>query len=233
MMKVAGSSYCKAYGAYKAYRAWSLAGAILLAAAAGPCHAQGGALVDFGGQALSAEAQRVARMAYEAGDARGRAFAVVDKKEARLHVFAADGHLAGSTPVLLGLARGDTSAPGVGRKVSTGIPAGERTTPAGRFDSEPGHNLAGEAIVWFDYEAALAIHRLRPGAPGERRAERLASATPDDNRISLGCVVVSGDFFDRVVQPQLGRGRAVVYVLPELAAPPDRAVALNGADGRL
>lgn len=191
------------------------------------------ALADFRGQPASAEARRTAQQAFEAGDARGRPFAIVDKKEARIHVFGADGRLAGSSPVLLGLARGDFSAPGVGQRVTTGIPPAQRTTPAGRFDSEPGHNLNGEAIVWFDYEAALAIHRLRPGAPGERRAERLASASPDDNRISLGCVVVSGAFFDRVVQPQLGRSRAVVYVLPETAALSERAVALNGGSDRL
>lgn len=175
------------------------------------------ALVDFRGQPASDQARGMARQAFETGDARGRPFAIVDKKEARIHVFGADGRLAGSSPVLLGLARGDFSAPGVGQRVATGIPLAQRTTPAGRFDSEPGHNLSGEAIVWFDYEAALAIHRLRPGTPGERRAERLASASPDDNRVSLGCVVVSGAFFDTVVQPLLGRGRAVVYVLPEMA----------------
>ena len=90
-----------------------------------------------------------------------------------------------------------------------------RTTPAGRFVSEPGRNLTGEAIVWVDYTARLAIHRLRPAAAYERRPERLASSTPDDNRITLGCVVVEPAFFDTVVAPTLGTGYGVVYVLPE------------------
>jgi hypothetical protein len=33
--------------------------------------------------------------------------------------------------------------------------------------------------------------------------------------VSLGCVVVPGEFFDRVVWPAFGQGAGVVYVLPE------------------
>ena len=67
----------------------------------------------------------------------------------------------------------------------------------------------------MDYAAQLAIHRLRPADPRERRAERLASASADDNRISLGCVVVPVGFYESVVAPSLGKSRGVVYVLPE------------------
>jgi hypothetical protein len=88
-------------------------------------------------------------------------------------------------------------------------------TPAGRFASRPGRNDKGEAIVWVDYGASLAIHRLRPAPAQERRPARLASATPDDNRISLGCIVVPETFYDAVVGPILGSDRSVVYVLPE------------------
>ena len=171
--------------------------------------------VDFAGEAASEEARTLAQWSWASGDTRGRPFAVVDKKDARLFVFSAGGRLIGAAPALLGLARGDDSAPGVGRKVATGIPRQERTTPAGRFDSEPGHNLSGEAIVWVDYDAAVAIHRLRPAAASQRRPQRLASDSPADNRISLGCVVVDEAFYDQVVAPTLGRQRGVVYVLPE------------------
>jgi hypothetical protein len=170
---------------------------------------------DFRGESASEEARAVAHWSLASGDTRGRPFAVVDKKDARLFVFSASGRLVGAAPALLGLARGDDSAPGVGRKVSTGIPREERTTPAGRFDSEPGHNISGEAIVWIDYDAAVAIHRLRPAAASQRRPQRLASGSPADKRISLGCVVVDEAFYDQVVAPTLGRQRGVVYVLPE------------------
>jgi hypothetical protein len=171
--------------------------------------------VDFRGQPASQDARALAQWSFASGDTQGRPFAVVDKKDARLFVFSADGRLVGAAPALLGLARGDDSAPGVGRKVSTGIPREERTTPAGRFESEPGHNISGEAIVWIDYDAAVAIHRIRPTPAAERRPQRLASETPADNRISLGCVVVDAAFYDQVVGPTLGRQRGVVYVLPE------------------
>ena len=174
--------------------------------------------VDFRGEAASPEARAMARVAFEEFDAKGRPFAVVDKKEAKLFVFNADGQLVGAASALLGLARGDSVAPGVGQMVSTGIPPGLRTTPSGRYDSQPGPNLKGETVIWVDYDAAFAIHRLRPSPAYERRAERLASPSPDDNRISLGCVVVAGEFFDRVVAPVLGHGAGVVYVLPEPAA---------------
>jgi hypothetical protein len=45
----------------------------------------------------------------------------------------------------------------------------------------------------------------------------MASADPRDKRISAGCVVVPVAFFDSVVSPVLGRGEAVVYVLPEVS----------------
>ena len=186
--------------------------------------------VDFRGEAASTEARAMARVAFEDFDAKGRPFAVVDKKDAKLFVFNADGQLVGAAPALLGLARGDSVAPGVGQMVSTGIPPALRTTPSGRYDSQPGPNLKGETVLWVDYDAAFAIHRLRPSPAYERRAERLASASPDDNRISLGCVVVAGEFFDRVVAPVLGHGASVVYVLPE---PAPAAMAQNTSASRL
>ena len=170
---------------------------------------------DFADVRPSGDARRVAEWAFEHRDAQGRPVAVVDKRNARIYVFGADGRLRGTTPVLLGLARGDKSAPGIGEMAGGYIPAGMRTTPAGRFDSEPGHNATGESIVWVDYDAAFAIHRLRPAPAVERRPARLNSDTPDDNRISQGCVIVPGDFFDQVVATTLGRERGVVYVLPD------------------
>lgn len=172
------------------------------------------AAVDFRGEPASADARALADWAFDTRNPLGKPFAVVDKKDARLYIFHANGQLAGATAALLGQTPGDTSVPGVGTRVSS-LGLHERTTPAGRFDSEPGRNHRGEAIVWFDYDAALAIHRLRPAAASQRRPERLASSTPEDNRISLGCVVVEPAFYDSVVAATLGRQRGVVYVLPE------------------
>jgi hypothetical protein len=174
---------------------------------------------DAGMALVSASASTDARQAFrwvmDARDNQGLPFVIVDKKGGRIFVFDAAGQLRGASPALLGLAPGDQSIPGIGQRSVASLRADERTTPAGRFLSEPGHNLQGEAIVWIDYEAKLAIHRLRPAPAAERRAERLASATPDDNRISMGCVVVPVSFYETVIGPMLGKSHSVVYVLPD------------------
>lgn len=161
------------------------------------------------------EADRAARWVQQSGDHVGRPFAVVDKQTARLFVYTADGRLARASPALTGQTRGDHALPGTGSKPLSQITVEERTTPSGRFASEPGRNLDDEDIVWLDYDAGLAIHRLRSGRAEAARKRSLASATPDDNRATLGCVVVPVAFYEQVVQPLLGRQRGVVYVLPE------------------
>lgn len=201
------------------------AGALLCAAlglaapAAATPRSGGGA--DFGNQHAAGEVRALARWTMQTADHTELPFAIVDKKNARIYVFDRAGRLRGASPVLLGQAIGDDSAPGVGEHAQSGkVPLRERTTPAGRFDSEPGRNRHGEYVVWVDYESAFAIHRLRPGASQRQRQMRLASTTPRDNRASYGCVVVPVRFYLDVVSPLLGRGHGVVYVLPE-QGPPD------------
>ena len=169
--------------------------------------------------AVSADAREVAGWVLDSDDHRGRPFAIVDKKDARIYVFEPHGPLIGAAPVLLGLTQGDRDAvPRIGERPIASLTLGERTTPAGRFDTEPGRNDKGEAIVWFDYDAALAIHRLRPAPAHERRPQRLQSSDPAERRISFGCIVVPVDFYEQVVAPSLGSQRGVVYVLPETAS---------------
>lgn len=166
----------------------------------------------------SAAAQGISRTARPvAADARdGRPFAIVDKRAATLAVYDAEGRLLGRAPALLGLTPGDGEVPGSRGKLPASLTPQERTTPAGRFEAQPGHNLHGERIVWVDYDASLAIHRLRPAPARERRPERLASANPQDHRITLGCIVVDPEFFERVVLATLGSDRGgLVYILPE------------------
>lgn len=165
--------------------------------------------------ALSAQARQVHAWVLDTQDQQGMPFALIDKAAARLHLFDAQGVLQASSPVLLGLARGDHSVPGIGERKLSEILPHERTTPAGRFVSEPGRNLQGEDIVWIEYDTAVSLHRVRANQPSERRLQRLASATAADNRISYGCVNVPAAFYNRHVAPTWGQERAVVYVLPE------------------
>jgi hypothetical protein len=170
---------------------------------------------DFAAQLPSHDARHVVDWVMASQDHTGLPFAIVDKKAARLYVFDADGRLQGVSAALLGLAPGDHGDPNLNQRDLSRLARHERTTPAGRFIAQPGRNVRGEPVVWVDYGAALAIHRLRPAPAHERRPARLDSATPADNRISLGCVVVPVDFYVNTVEPLLGRSRSVVYILPE------------------
>lgn len=165
--------------------------------------------------ALTAETRETLAWVLASRDHGGKPFMVVDKRAAQVSVFNARGQLLGAAPALLGMATGDVDAPGNGMKPVSQIKPDDRITPAGRFATEPGRGLRGDAIVWFDYDAGLAIHRVRPGAAEQARTQRLAGQVASAQRVSLGCVVLSPAFFDAVVQPSLGRQRGVIYVLPE------------------
>jgi hypothetical protein len=170
-------------------------------------------------ETLSGEARSLAAWVRRTRDAAGKPWVVVDKKAARMHVHDARGRLLASTPVLLGATPGDHSVPGVGERAQAGLVGpDERTTPAGRYDTQPGTNIDGESIVWLDWDAALAIHRLRPGRAHGLRQARLQGRDPQGRRLSLGCVVVPVDFYLQVVEPLLGKAAGVVYVLPEVKA---------------
>jgi hypothetical protein len=190
---------------------WARAAAWVLALASGA-----GAWAGAPDVVPSGEARDFIAWVQRSGDANGRPFAVVDKQRAAIHVYDARGRLQGTSVVLLGATFGDHSVPGVGERAQLGqVRADERTTPAGRFDAVPGTNLSGEHVVWADYASAFAIHRLRPGRSWKVRAARMDTPSPADNRVSLGCVIVPVAFYTDVVQRVLGRGRSVVYVLPE------------------
>jgi hypothetical protein len=163
----------------------------------------------------SSDARYVEHWIREKRDDHGHPFVIVDKRAARIYVFGAGGGLVGMSPTLLGQARGDIPVPGAGQKDPSRLLPYERKTPAGRFESMPGRNLHGEAVVWVDYDTGIAIHRVRPGYSQTQRLNSLASADADDKRLSLGCVVVPEDFFRSVVLPTLGHVHGTIYVLPE------------------
>ncbi len=195
------------------HAAGSTAWIALAASAAGTAHA---APDKFAATHPSVEATQLVGWVMQKKDAQGKPFAVVDKRNAHLYVFRADGQLAGDSPILLGSARGDDIAPHVGEHAQTGnVPPEERTTPAGRFEASPGRNAQGENIVWVDYDSAFAIHRVRPGFSYQARNSRLASAQVAGRRVSWGCVVVPVAFYQQVVDRVLGTAHSVVYVLPE------------------
>jgi hypothetical protein len=164
----------------------------------------------------SRDAQHVADWVVDSGDNHGMVFMIVDKKDAKVFAFDADGQLRGAAPALLGLGVGDDTIPGIGQRKLSDVRPKERVTQAGRFISSLAINLHGKDILWLDYESSLSLHRVITTRPQDRRLERLATPTPLDNRISFGCINVPVKFFDNVVNPAFTGTSGVVYVLPEI-----------------
>lgn len=195
-------------------------------------------LADFGSESPSPDARHLANWIAHTRDNENSDFILVDKRDAKTYVFDAHARLLGASPVLLGAAVGDESVPGIGTRPIADVRPEERTTPAGRFVAERGRNLKGEDVVWVDYDAAVSMHRVRATKPIERRLERLATPTVDDNRISYGCINVPVAFYETYVRPTVATHRAIVYVLPESkpvqqvfgsydVTPPKRQYAIN------
>jgi hypothetical protein len=171
---------------------------------------------NFGADDPTPDARLLANWVVATHDNGKHAFLLVDKKDARVYVFTPDGHLKDSAPALMGEAHGDDILPGSGDKPLSQMKPEEKTTPAGRFVAEPGLNSGKEDVVWVDYDAAVSMHRIRPLVARERRLERLASLTTDDNRISFGCINLPVSFYENVVSPTVRKQGAIVYVLPEV-----------------
>ena len=170
---------------------------------------------NFKGMTASQQARHVADWVVDSGDHQSMSFVIVDKTEAQVFVFNADGVLRGAAAALVGLAVGDDAVPGIGTRKLSSIRPDERTTPAGRFVASLDRNLHGGEILWVDYDTAISLHPVVTNNASERRAERLATPSPLDNRISYGCINVPADFFQRVVHPAFKGAYGVVYVLPE------------------
>jgi len=73
-------------------------------------------------------------------------------------------------------------------------------TPEGTFTTQRAYSTAwGQSIIMFRRQDGkmFAIHRVR-GKPSQRREVRLASTTPIDNKISMGCINVNDQTFKRL-----------------------------------
>ena len=173
-------------------------------------------IANFGQELPSSESQKLADWVVDSLDNNKLPFAIVDKVNARIFVFDAQGQIRGASSVLLGLAVGDHSVPGIGQRKLSSIRPEERTTPAGRFVASLDRDIHGQEVLWVDYDTAVSLHPVVKGAPKERRAERLASASPLDKRISYGCINVPVMFYEKVVSPTFTGTYGVVYVLPEI-----------------
>jgi len=140
-------------------------------------------------------------------------FVIVDKKQAKVFLFDPQGGVIAATPALLGAAHGDDTAPGVGDKPMNLVLAEEKTTPAGRFVAQLGSSSTRhEDVVWVDYDAAVSMHRV---LKVPERLKSLASPSPDDNRMSFGCINLPDAFYENALLPAVQFAGAVIYILPE------------------
>lgn len=184
--------------------------------------ADGPQRANFNSERSSPEAKHVADWVVHSGDNhadddRKLPFVILDKTDARIYAFDAQGNLLAAAPALLGLGKGDTSFAGIGDRKLSAIRAADRTTPAGRFVGFMGHAFVAnpkraEDVLWVDYPGAVSIHRV---VKSVNRLLRMASPTPLDNRISFGCINVPVKFFEDAVRPAFKGTKGIVYVLPE------------------
>ena len=140
---------------------------------------------------------------------------IIDKVHAMVMMFDASGQLQGAAPALLGLARGDDSSPDIGQRKLSSIRLDKRTTQAGRFMASLGRDVYGKEMLWVDYDTAISLHPIVKGTPAERRSQRLNSPSPDDNRISYGCINVPLKFYELLVKHAFTGTSGIVYILPE------------------
>ena len=173
------------------------------------------AAADFGVVEPTPAARHMADWVVQRRDNGRMPFIVLDKRDARLYVFEASGRLIDQTPVLLGSAHGDETYPGIGDVPIADVKPYQRTTAAGRFVTRPGLDADHTDVVWLDYDAALAMHRVINKVKAERRLQRLASANPKVRRISWGCINIPIAFFDSYISPVFGKRSGVTYVIPE------------------
>jgi hypothetical protein len=163
---------------------------------------------------LSDTTQRVIRWVTMTDDNGKLPYIVIDKPNANLTLFDADGKVLGQAPVLLGITFGDDSSPGIGGKSLAEMGPAEKTTPAGRFVARYGAADGHKKILWVDYADAVALHPVITTNKKETRLERLNSPTIDDNRISFGCINVPTKFYAKTISPAVKKS-VVVYILPD------------------
>jgi hypothetical protein len=165
-------------------------------------------------QSASDEVKRVAQWVTDTRDNGGLPYLLIDKVNAQVFAFNRNGQLQAAAPALLGMTKGDRLvAPNSAMMAQMGPQ--ERVTPAGRFVSRLAIDSHGKELLVLDYAASISLHPVVKGTPQEHRAERLASATAQDNRISFGCINVPVPFYSTVVSPSFTGTKGIVYVLPE------------------
>ena len=171
-------------------------------------------------ETASAEVQAVARWVSGSHDNANLPYLLIDKANATVYAFGRDGRMIGGAPILLGMGKGDKMVVANATEMGNMRPE-QRITPAGRFVSRLAVDSHGKELLVLDYDASLSLHAVVKGKPAEHRAERLASPTSTDNRISYGCINVPTAFYSGTISTTFAKTRGIVYVLPEMSGAGD------------
>lgn len=175
----------------------------------------GAARADLRSERVSSEARQIADWAVHSRDHKDLPFIIIDKVNATAVAFDARGRLLQKAPVLIGMGVGDRYAPGVAEMDMYDLKPSQRITPAGRYYADEGRDLDGQRVLWVHYDSGVAIHKIPTKFTQQRRQERMRSPTPDDNRITYGCINVPPTFYDEVVARHFRSKGGIVYVLPD------------------
>jgi hypothetical protein len=202
-------------GGLAASLALALGCANAAAAAAPPAESAGAAEAPAPVPQPSPEVSRLTYWVIVSGDNNGLPFIVIDKLAAELFVYDGDGMFLATAPALLGVTPGDESYPVAGDRELSAIAPEERTTPAGRFVANFGPARGQRRVLWVDYATSISLHPVVTTKKKERRLQRLRSPTPEDNRITFGCINVPAAFYAKHIRSLFKDAGGLVYILPE------------------
>lgn len=145
---------------------------------------------------------------------------IVDKQMGLTYMIDANGVLAGKSASLTGKTKGDFRSEEAKKTASVeSIAEKDKVTEAGMFEGALKKSEDyGRVITLQEFNNySVALHQTYLKKPAERRQERLESATPEDNRISFGCINVPNEFMQNVVLKSIpyGMTRFPIVVIPE------------------
>jgi hypothetical protein len=174
--------------------------------------------VDFKNVAVPGYIQQVADNRMRANP--NKPIAIVDKQMGLTYVIDANGVLAGKSASLTGKTKGDVRSEAAKKTANVeSIAEKDKVTEAGMFDASvknvPHYGNVITLQIFDNY--SIAMHPTYLGAPAEQRQARLESATPEDNRISFGCINVPNEFMQNVVFKVIPKGvkSFPIVVIPE------------------
>lgn len=142
-------------------------------------------------------------------DNQARPFIIADKAGGTVTVFSANGVKQAQAPALFGKIEGDALKPGM--------------TPSGKYSLKNAKDTTGKTVkvLYKDGQpvnngpGVVSMHRVLTTNPAQARPDRLASPTPADNRVSLGCINVSDKFYNNHLE---GTKVTYVYIAPDTQA---------------